>query len=148
MGWVAAGQAEGSERDPACFPPAEYSQARRWFRWAGLFGAFGIWVGATVQFHVRDPASADQDLRTMLGPYSGRAPAGALLFGCNGRGTRMWDIPGHDVNVLREIVGDVPVAGFFCGGEFGPVGGTNFVHAFTASIALFRSPDDGPTQLD
>jgi small ligand-binding sensory domain FIST len=31
------------------------------------------------------------------------------------------------------------VGGFFAGGEFGPVGGHNFVHQFTASIALFRT---------
>jgi small ligand-binding sensory domain FIST len=29
------------------------------------------------------------------------------------------------------------VAGFFCAGELGPVGGQNFLHAYTASIALF-----------
>ena len=99
-------------------------------------------VGATVQFHVRDAASADEDLRTMLAPHHGRDLRGALLFGCNGRGTKMWPKPGHDVGVLAEVLGDLPVAGFFCGGEFGPVGGKNFVHGFTASIALFSEPKD------
>jgi small ligand-binding sensory domain FIST len=42
--------------------------------------------------------------------------------------------------VLRELLGEIPVAGFFCGGEFGPIGGRNFVHGFTASVALFRTP--------
>ena len=96
--------------------------------------------GATVQFHVRDAASADQDLRAMLERYADADIQGALLFGCNGRGTRMWPEPGHDVHLVREILGDIPVAGFFCSGEFGPVGGRNFVHGFTASIALFRPP--------
>lgn len=99
-------------------------------------------VGATVQFHVRDAASADEDLRTMLLPHADTGVRGALLFGCNGRGTQMWPEPGHDVGVLRELLGDVPVAGFFCGGEFGPIGGANFIHGFTASIALFRQPDN------
>ncbi len=99
-------------------------------------------VGATVQFHVRDGASADEDLRTMLSPHADTGVRGALLFGCNGRGTQMWPEPGHDVGVLRELLGDVPVAGLFCGGEFGPIGGTNFIHGFTASIALFRQPDN------
>ena len=98
-------------------------------------------IGATVQFHVRDAASADEDLRTMLSPHADTGVRGALLFGCNGRGTQMWPEPGHDVGVLRELLGDVPVAGFFCGGEFGPIGGANFIHGFTASIALFRQPD-------
>ena len=108
-------------------------------------GAIGIAgrakVGATVQFHVRDAKSADEDLRLLLSPRAGRAIEGAMLFGCNGRGTNMWPQPGHDVGVLREMLGDVPVAGFFCGGEFGPIGGKNFVHGFTASIALFSEPD-------
>ena len=109
-------------------------------------GAIGIAgrarVGATVQFHVRDAESADEDLRAMLAPYAATDVRGAMLFGCNGRGTHMWPEPGHDVGLMRELLGDVPVAGFFCGGEFGPVGGKNFVHAFTASIALFREPAD------
>ncbi len=99
-------------------------------------------VGATVQFHVRDAECADEDLRQLLAARtvdSSQAPiAGALLFGCNGRGTRMWSESNHDINVLHQVVGDVPTAGFFCAGEFGPIGGKNFIHAFTASIALFR----------
>lgn len=98
-------------------------------------------VGATVQFHVRDAKSADENLRKMIAPCGGRSIAGGLLFGCNGRGMNMWPEPGHDIGVMRELLGDVPVAGFFCGGEFGPVGGTNFVHGFTASIALFHGLD-------
>ena len=101
-------------------------------------------VGATVQFHVRDAESADEDLRAILAPHVDTGVCGALFFSCNGRGTRMWPKPGHDVGVLHELLGDVPVAGFFCGGEFGPVGGRNFVHGFTASIALFRDPDETP----
>jgi small ligand-binding sensory domain FIST len=91
-------------------------------------------VGATVQFHVRDAASADEDLREAL---AGRGGAGgALLFTCNGRGKRLFGAPHHDAEVFDEEVG-APVAGFFAMGEFGPVGGRNFVHGFTASIALF-----------
>ena len=99
-------------------------------------------VGTTVQFHVRDAASADEDLRKMLSKHVGTGVRGAMLFGCNGRGTNMWPKSGHDVGVIRELLGDIPVAGFFCGGEFGPVGGTNFIHGFTASIALFRGDAD------
>ncbi len=97
-------------------------------------------TGATVQFHVRDAKSADEDLRAMLSAHAGTPVRGAALFGCNGRGTHMWPRPGHDIGVLRDILGNVPVAGFFCAGEFGPIGGKNFVHGFTASIALFYDP--------
>lgn len=100
-------------------------------------------VGATVQFHVRDAESADLDLRRLLAPHADESIQGAVLFGCNGRGTNMWPQPGHDVGVLRQLLGDVPVAGFFCGGEFGPIGGKNFIHGLTASVALFSEASDG-----
>jgi small ligand-binding sensory domain FIST len=100
-----------------------------------------IQVGQTVQFHVRDAASADADLRRALERESaalgGRRPAGALLFTCNGRGSRMFSAPDHDAGLIATMLGDVPMAGFFCAGELGPVGGQNFLHTFTASIALF-----------
>lgn len=101
-------------------------------------------VGQTVQFHVRDARSADDDLRRVLereaGRLGGRPPAGALLFTCTGRGSRMFPGPDHDAGLLTELLGQIPVAGFFCDGELGPVGGQNFLHTFTASIALF--PDE------
>jgi len=109
-------------------------------------GAIGIGgqarVGATVQFHVRDAQTADEDLHSLLRPHADSGVCGAMLFGCNGRGRRMWPQPSHDIGVLRQIIGPVPVAGFFCGGEFGPVGGRNFIHGYTASIALFRKPPE------
>jgi small ligand-binding sensory domain FIST len=100
-----------------------------------------IEVGQTVQFHVRDAESADEDLRRALergsAALGGRRPAGALLFTCNGRGSRMFAGPDHDAGLLATMLGGIPVAGFFCAGELGPVGGQNFLHTFTASIALF-----------
>jgi small ligand-binding sensory domain FIST len=104
-------------------------------------------VGQTVQFHVRDAGTADEDLRTLLeserNARPGSAVKGALLFTCNGRGTRLFPAPDHDVGVIGSVLGDVPVAGFFAMGELGPVGGQNFVHGFTASIALFEGPSGG-----
>lgn len=97
-------------------------------------------VGQTVQFHVRDAESADEDLRLLLRrELAGRPtkPHAALLFTCNGRGTRLFHEPHHDAGVLGAEVGPVPVAGLFAAGEFGPVGGRNFIHGFTASVVLF-----------
>jgi small ligand-binding sensory domain FIST len=103
-----------------------------------------IEVGQTVQFHVRDAAAADEDLRRALERESaalgGRRPAGALLFTCNGRGSRLFGQPDHDAGLIASVLGDIPVAGFFCAGELGPVGGQNFLHTFTASIAVFSGP--------
>lgn len=118
-------------------------------RSSGSIGIAGLAkTGATVQFHVRDADSADEDLRAMLKPHAGTDVRGAMLFGCNGRGMHMWPTAGHDAGVVRELIGDVPLGGFFCGGEFGPVGGRNFVHGFTASIALFREPRGPQTGND
>lgn len=98
-------------------------------------------VGETVKFHVRDAASADEDLVEALASarqnLGGRAPSGALLFTCNGRGSRMFSTPSHDASLVTQQLDDLPVAGFFAAGELGPVGGRNFVHGFTASMALF-----------
>ena len=103
--------------------------------------------GQTVQFHVRDARSADEDLRHALeraaGTLAGRPAAGALLFTGTGRGARMFSAPDHDAGLVAEILGGIPVAGFFCDGELGPVGGRNFLHTFTASLALFPGAPSG-----
>lgn len=93
-------------------------------------------VGSTVQFQVRDAESAHDDLTDLL---AGVDADGALVFTCNGRGAHMFDEPNHDAETVSEWLGDVPLAGMFCAGEIGPVGGRSFLHGFTASIALFRS---------
>jgi small ligand-binding sensory domain FIST len=98
-------------------------------------------VGQTVQFHVRDAETADEDLHALLQldlSAHARRPSAALLFSCNGRGTRLFDRPHHDAGAVRAEAGDIPVAGFFAQGELGPVGRQNFIHGFTASLALFE----------
>ncbi|MBK8177720.1 MAG: FIST C-terminal domain-containing protein [Planctomycetes bacterium] len=100
--------------------------------------------GQTIQFLVRDADSASEDLTQLLRTRGTRAPQappgsrGALLFSCNGRGTNMFNRPDHDVGCVRATLDTaLPVAGFFANGEFGPVGRRNFLHGFTASVALF-----------
>jgi small ligand-binding sensory domain FIST len=98
-------------------------------------------VGQTVQFHVRDADSADEDLHALLQidlNAHERKPAGALLFTCNGRGTRLFAERSHDARAIRAEAGALPLTGFFAQGEFGPVGGQNFIHGFTASVVLFE----------
>jgi small ligand-binding sensory domain FIST len=91
-------------------------------------------VGTTVQFQVRDAVAADEDLRAMLADASGDA---ALVFTCNGRGQRLFGEPDHDARVVHETLGAPALAGMFCAGEIGPVGGRSFVHGFTASVLVF-----------
>ena len=100
-----------------------------------------VGVGETIQFHVRDEASADEDLRATLKVAQDRVGdrkiAGGLLFTCNGRGSRMFSTPDHDASLLASELDAAPIAGFFCAGEVGPVGSKTFLHGFTASMALF-----------
>ena len=94
-------------------------------------------AGQTVQFHLRDAISASHDLEELL-KRNEQSTGGALLFTCNGRGTRLFEDPHHDAGKVRAAAGEVPCAGFFCAGEIGPIGGQNFLHGFTASVALFK----------
>jgi small ligand-binding sensory domain FIST len=93
-----------------------------------------VGVGRTVQFQVRDAIAADEDLRELLTVVEARS---ALLFTCTGRGERLFGTPHHDAELVEEMLGPIPLAGAFCAGGVGPVGGRNHVHAFTASLALF-----------
>ncbi len=96
-------------------------------------------AGQTVQFHVRDGQTAHDDLELILSERKKTFAAQAgLLFTCNGRGTRLFSDSDHDARAIAKHFGDIPLAGFFAQGEMGPVGGSNFLHGFTASLALFR----------
>jgi small ligand-binding sensory domain FIST len=100
--------------------------------------------GQTVQFHVRDAQTAEEDLSLLLESQRGQSPpAGGLLFSCNGRGTRLFPESCHDISAARSALPQTPIAGFFAAGELGPVGEKNFIHGHTASFALFR-PIDQP----
>jgi small ligand-binding sensory domain FIST len=92
-------------------------------------------IGRTVQFQVRDAIAADEDLSELL---VGSVARSALLFACTGRGEDFFGVPNHDAELVEDLLGPLPVAGAFCAGELGPVGGRNHVHAFTASLALFE----------
>lgn len=97
-------------------------------------------VGQTVQFQLRDPDAADEDLSHLLSQLKrdlgGERPVGGLLCSCNGRGVGMFGAPNHDARAIAEALDGLPVAGFFCNGEIGPVGRRPFLHGFTASLAL------------
>lgn len=100
--------------------------------------------GQTVQFLVRDAKSAGEDLTQLVREHAARlgprasGTTGALLFSCNGRGASMFGRPDHDVSCVHGgLDAALPLAGFFANGEFGPVGRRNFLHGFTASLAVF-----------
>jgi small ligand-binding sensory domain FIST len=97
--------------------------------------------GQVVRLHARDARSADADLRRELRlrreAIGGEPAAGALVFACNGRGQQMFGACDHDATAVEAELGGAPAAGFFAAGEIGPVGGRSFLHAFTATVAVF-----------
>jgi prepilin-type processing-associated H-X9-DG protein len=98
--------------------------------------------GQLVQFHLRDAETSAQDLQAVLDRYASdnreNNVPGALLFSCLGRGQYLYGRPNHDTDLFREKLGPVPLGGFFCNGEIGPVSGTTFLHGYTSSFGLFR----------
>ncbi len=98
--------------------------------------------GQRVQFHLRDASTSADDLKAVLSRYPERNPAGgaqgALLFSCLGRGQYLYGRADHDTDLFREIVGPIPLGGFFCNGEIGPVGSTTYLHGYTSSFGIFH----------
>lgn len=100
--------------------------------------------GQTVQFHLRDAESASEDLSVLLGRVRtqlAKTPLGALVFSCCGRGHHLFGRLHHDASQIQGALGESVVGGFFCQGEIGPVGDQNFLHGYTASIAVFAEPE-------
>ena len=98
-------------------------------------------MGQTMQFQRRDAAAATEDMEELL-VRAKKKLAGAIIYGgclfcCNGRGKNLFPRPDHDAAMVQQQFGPFGLAGFFCNGEIGPVGEKNFLHSFTASLALF-----------
>ncbi|MEL6161719.1 MAG: FIST N-terminal domain-containing protein [Cyanobacteria bacterium J06623_5] len=110
--------------------------------------------GMRVQFHMRDAQTSEEDLEAMLRRYrvesmenklggesAGSSPVGALLFSCTGRGEGLYDEPNFDSDLFEKYLGPIPVGGFFCNGEIGPVGGSTFLHGFTSVFGICCQPN-------
>ncbi len=98
-------------------------------------------AGQTIQFHVRDAATADEDLDAMLASFaaSGHTPLAGLCFSCNGRGQRMFDDAHHETKRIHDACGPIPIVGHFAAGEFGTLGGRAFIHGHTLSLGIFHT---------
>lgn len=98
-------------------------------------------MGQTVQFQKQSAAAATEDLEALLA-RTRRELGDAVVYGgclccCNGRGRHLFGRPSHDAQLVQERLGPLGLTGFFCNGEIGPVGQKNFLHGYTASLALF-----------
>lgn len=98
-------------------------------------------LGQTVQFQRRDARAATEDLELLLTrtrrELAARPIYGGCLCVCNGRGESLFGVSSHDARMVQHHLGPMGLAGFFCNGEIGPVGDQNFLHGYTASLALF-----------
>ena len=98
-------------------------------------------AGQTVQFQRRDAAAANEDMMALLNAAHDRLKKatiyGGCLCSCNGRGSNLFGYPSHDAGMIQRRLGPIGLAGFFCNGEIGPIGEKNFLHGYTASLALF-----------
>lgn len=100
--------------------------------------------GQRIQFHLRDAHTSAEDLEMLLEHHqqatpTAPSPTGALLFSCLGRGQGLYDQPNFDSRLFNRYLGDIPLSGFFCNGEIGPVGGRTFLHGYTSAFGIFRS---------
>jgi small ligand-binding sensory domain FIST len=98
-------------------------------------------TGQTIQFHRRDAVAANEDMDELLERAKERI-GGATIYGgclccCNGRGKNLFGAPNHDAELVQKELGPIGLAGFYGNGEIGPVGEKNYLHGFTASLALF-----------
>ncbi len=94
-------------------------------------------AGTELFFCLRGGEAAVRDLRRMLDELagSGAAPArGALYYACLGRGEHMFGRRGAELEMLREVLGDLPVTGFFCNGEISH----NRLYGYTGVLTLFE----------
>lgn len=97
--------------------------------------------GQTVQFHLRDAQTSAEDLELMLSRFTANKEnknvKGALLFSCMGRGIYLYGTADHDTKLFQKKIGNIPLGGFFCNGEIGPVNHTTYIHGYTSCFALF-----------
>ncbi|MBE9034683.1 FIST signal transduction protein [aff. Roholtiella sp. LEGE 12411] len=101
--------------------------------------------GQRLQFHLRDAEASAEDLELLLKSYQHQretepspSAVAALMFACLGRGEGLYGKPNFDSELFRRYLQDIPVGGFFCGGEIGPVGGRTFLHAYTSAFGICR----------
>lgn len=101
--------------------------------------------GQRIQFHLRDAQTSAEDLKWLLQRYQKQtnehpAAAGALMFSCLGRGEGLYGQPNFDSQLFSQYLNNIPLGGFFCGGEIGPVGGSTFLHGYTSVFGICRQP--------
>ena len=70
-------------------------------------------------------------------PAGGRRICGALYVSCSGRGGPHFGGPSAELQIVRHALGDVPLAGFFAGGEIA----AHRLYGYTGVLTVFVAPD-------
>lgn len=106
-----------------------------------------IRVGQRIRFHLRDARTSAEDLEALLTQYRRQikpqtaSPVGALMFACMGRGEGLYQEANFDSQLFNRYLAAVPLSGFFCGGEIGPIGDNTFLHGYTSVFGICRPSD-------
>lgn len=104
-------------------------------------------TGQRIQFHLRDAHTSAEDLEILLKRYrrevgwevTATNNAIALMFSCLGRGEMLYGKPNFDSTLFSSYL-NIPISGFFCHGEIGPVGSTTFLHCYSSVFGICRQP--------
>ena len=70
-------------------------------------------------------------------PHPARGIAGAIYVSCSGRGGPHFGGPSAELQIVRRALGDVPLVGFFAGGEIA----RHHVYGYTGVLTVFTTRD-------
>jgi small ligand-binding sensory domain FIST len=84
-----------------------------------------------------EPVGATRGLlRAPDAPVPERRIAGAIYVSCAGRGGPHFGGPSAELQIVRHALGDVPLVGFFAGGEIA----RHHLYGYTGVLTVFRGP--------
>ena len=73
-------------------------------------------------------------------PHPARRIAGAIYVSCAGRGGPHFGAPSAELQIVRRALGDVPLVGFFAGGEIA----RNHLYGYTGVLTVFTAQESSP----
>ncbi len=89
-----------------------------------------------------EPQEVTLEVATALGapeaessPHAARRIAGAIYVSCSGRGGPHFGGPSAELQIVRHALGDVPLVGFFAGGEIA----RHHLYGYTGVLTVFTS---------
>lgn len=94
--------------------------------------------GQQLVFALRERKAARRDLVSALDRVrsTGREYRFGLYFNCLARGRALYGEPGIDAAEIHSALPDVPILGFFCNAEIGPLKGENQLFTYTGVLVL------------